>query len=140
MSRPYKRTRRNPNAYFDELDDGDDDDVSYQDIYVREGRLKKTGLESLPVRVAVLDDASSAWMNMTSWKVNDDTEFALDPCDGRLYEEAVDRHVMDDTEANTEATSSGDGVHAEKKRYIRSQVSVSLLLSIHLLVLKTNIF
>lgn len=136
MSRPFKRTRRNPNAYFDELDDGDDDDVSYQDIHVREGRLKKTGLKSLPIRVAVLDDASSAWMNMTSWKVNDDTDFALDPCDGQLYEEAVDRHVMDDTEA----TSSGDGVHVEKKRYIRSQVSVSLLLSVHFLVLKTNIF
>lgn len=135
MSRLGKHPRTK-GAYFDQLDDGDDD-VTYEDIHVREGRLKKTGpntvAETLPIHVAVLDDASSVWMNMASWKVSDDTDLALDPSDGRLYDEAVNRHVMDDRDL----TSGTDDVQVEKKRYIRSKVSVSAL-SVCVSVLEIN--
>lgn len=122
MSRQPKRPRTKQSTYFDVLDDGDPD-ISYEEIQVREGRLKKTGVntvaEPLPVRTP-LQGSSDAWMNLKAWKVSDDTELALDPLGGELYAEAVERHVMDDTNDST------GGVQVEKKRYIRSKVSVSL--------------
>lgn len=126
MSQPNKRLRPAQGFHIDSIDC--EDTVSYEDIHVREGRLNKIGVntvrEPLPVRIPLENNAgdSSAWMKLTAWTVTDDTDLALDPHDGRLYEEALERDVMED-----DVTDRDGRVQAAKKQYIRSKVSVSLL-------------
>lgn len=104
MSRPGKRTRTRTVAHFRRDDIDVDEAVSYEDIEVHEGRLHKTGIntvsESLPVRIPIKDHSgdSSAWMNLTSWSVSEDTDFALDPSDGRMYDQVLERDVMDEVD------------------------------------------
>lgn len=118
MSRAAKRPRTT--AYFDQVDHGIDD------IHAREGKLNKSGInnvvEPLPVRETFQEDTDT-WRTLTSWGIEEDTTFALDPDDGRLYDEAVNRDVMD------ESTSSEVQTLAPKKQYVRSRVSVSLISS-----------
>lgn len=125
MSRPNKRTRTVATFHRDEVDI--DEAVRYEEIEVREGRLHKTGVntvsESLPIRMPLEIDSgnSSAWMNLTSWSVTDDTTLALDPSDGQMYERALEQGVMEDSiDQETE-------VQTARKRHNRSRVSVGLL-------------
>lgn len=122
MSHPAKRPRTT--AYIDQVDLGIED-IDYSAVHVREGKLNKSGInnviEPLPVREP-LQGVSDAWRRLTAWSVEDSTTLALDPADGRLYNEALERHVMDDSRG-IEATAP-----VARKRYPRSKVSVSLLL------------
>lgn len=122
MSRPTKRSRRTQGFHIDNLDHGDN--VDYEDIQLREGRLNRSGTNTVREAPSVqvpIEDGSGAWMNLQSWSAIDDTDLALDPSDGRMYEQAVEQDVMDETGA--------DGIQVEKKRYIRSKVSVSLIVT-----------
>lgn len=125
MSRPPKRPRNS--VYVDRVDIGIDDIDIYSDISVREGRLNKSGkhnvIEPLPTREPVRD-VSEAWMSLTAWRTDDDSTFALDPADGRLYDEAVEREVMDDTPS---ASSAETVSPVARKTYACSRVSVCTL-------------
>lgn len=124
VPRPTKRTRTTQGTYHDSLD-ATNADGNYDEIHVCEGKLKKMGanrlVEPLPVCVA-LEDSSDAWMNLKVWAVSDDTDLALDPRGGHLYDEAVERDVMDN---HNSGSSSADGAQVARKRYTRSKVSVS---------------
>lgn len=124
MSQATKRPRITRGAYVDKIDDLGDD--SYEGISVLEGKLHKTGAntvhEPLPIR-EVLHDISGSWRNLTSWAVVDNSDLALDPVDGHLYIEALNREVMDDSHDAT----GNSGPQAMQNIYIRSRVSVSVL-------------
>lgn len=110
-------------TYIDQVDLGIKA-IDYSAVHVREGKLNKSGInnviEPLPVREP-LRGISDAWKRLIAWSVEEDTTYALDPADGRLYDEAVERHVMDDS-SGVEAT-----VLVTKKTYTRSKVSVRSL-------------
>lgn len=126
MLQPSKCPWTASTYHIDQLGDVESDNVSYKDIAVRKGCLNKTGCEPLPIRMSLNDHLSSAstWMNLSAWSLVDDTDLALDPRDGMMYEQAVDQDVMEDVEATGEANETHVG---GRKQYNRSKVLVSLL-------------
>lgn len=63
--------------------------------------------------------SDSAWTQTLSWAVADDTNFALDPEDGDLYDEVVEGDVMDNTSSTaTPAPAAVPVVKQKSKRAV----------------------
>lgn len=110
--RPSKRQRARDTSYHDAIPMPDD----FELVQAREGRLRRVGnnLWMAPLARTTHHETPS-WANATSWAPTDDNEFALDPGGGDWYNEVVEADVMADFVPDV----------PQKKRYLRSKVSVS---------------
>lgn len=111
--RPPKRARLNPGAHRDQAPLPDDP----HEVQLREAPLRRVGAPHSVLQgpVARVPNAAStsSWTTLQSWEPRDDTEYALDPPDGALYDQALSQDVTVEVRVTL------------KKKYKRSRVSVS---------------
>jgi len=111
--RPTKRQRPDVGTSYHDPVPLLNDDLDFDTIHSREGRLKRVGGG---IRTAALPRDShhgTSWNSVHSWDPPDDPDFALDP-NGDLYDDLVEGDVM-------EELPSPDKPSKQK----RSRVSVS---------------
>ena len=103
--RATKRQRTSRSTYHHETILVDDED-EYQQVYHREGRLRRIGnnvATATTSRTVSLDQRH--WSSLSSWAPLDDPNYALET-DGLGYEKAVDAEVMDEEPVPQKKTRS----------------------------------